>query len=242
MATSSLPELHRVRNTQPELVTKLDTFCRSKSVPDPQVKEEFSHKKHNWYHPAARKHNDMLVFGQGPRCWQADIKYSQNHIGYGDPYSGDGRIDVGDVQITAISSDFPEWGSGIRTVPGPYGTQGLKGDRVPRYPKPIIENGTQRVIVPSYKQGANLSIVENWYDPDGPTTQRSAAGSSTKSEYGWKPEYYGEAGKESKFGQIQFRAGITQKSNMHGNGCLVKRNYIPSSNYVQSDPVIHTHA
>jgi hypothetical protein len=188
----------------------------------------------------------MLTFGRGPRCWGADIKYSQNHIGYGDPYSGDGRIDVGDVQSTAISYDFPEWGTGIRAVPGPYGTNGLKGDRVPRYPKPIIEGGTQKVIVPSYKPGANLSIVENWYDPEKPRTQRSAAGDSTKSEYGWKPEYYGDAGKERQFGMDvgmpKQGAGITQKSFMHGGGCLVKRGYVPHSNLIEKDPVIHTHA
>ena len=38
----------------------------------------------------------------------------------------------GDIQHTSVSHDMPEWASGPRTVPGPYGTQGLKGDRVGR--------------------------------------------------------------------------------------------------------------
>jgi hypothetical protein len=195
-------------------------------------------KKHNWYHPAARKFQDMLGLNQGQRSHAADIRKAHDHIGY-----GDGIIGYGDVQKTSISSDYPEWGSGPRTVPGPYGTQGLKGDRVGRHQKPIISEGTMRHLVPTYKRGPNLSIVENYYDPNDPTkTERSASGSSTKSEYGWKKGYYGDAGKENQFGQPQFRAGKTQKSNMHGGGCLPKRGYIPHSAYVQKDPVVRMHA
>jgi len=227
--TSSLPDITKLRGTV-EMCEKL---------PDPQVKESHSLKKHGWYHPLGRKYQDMLTLNQGPRSWAADIRQSHNHIGY-----GDGIIGYGDVQKTAISSDFPEFGSGLRTVPGPYGTQGLKGDRVGRFPKPIISNGTMRTLVPSYKRGPNLSIVENYYDPDDPMkTERSAAGSSTKSEYGWQEKYYGTCGNQQRqHGQAQFRAGISYMSTMHGGGCVPGRKYIAPSNYIEKDPVIHQHA
>merc|ERR1719213_364612 len=224
-----MPDLGRIRPTVPLL----------DQLPDRSIQREYDRRKHGWYHPNARKHNDMLALNQGARSWAKDIKMSHNHIGY-----GDGIIGYGDVQETAISSDFPEWGSGIRTVPGPYGTQGPKGDRVGRYPKPIISNGTQRVIVPSYKRGPNLSIIENYYDPDDPMkTERSASGSSTKSEYGWQDKYYGTCGNQQRqHGQAQFRAGISYMSTMHGGGCVPGRKYIAPSNYIEKDPVIHQHA
>merc|ERR1719446_851412 len=233
-----------------------------------------------------------------------DIKKSHDHIGY-----GNGILDCGEVQGTALSVDFPEWGSGPRQVPGPYGTQGLKGDRVGRFTKPVIQNGTMRTLIPYYSRGPNLSIVERYYDHDDlkhkdhkhdhmvesfwdkrmdvreteafkkkhakehpkygkekenmtpgkedpfaskkeeynyalqyKVEEASHSGSSTKSEYAWKKNYYGSAGYERQFGQPQFRGGISQKSNMHGGGCMVKRGFIPYSSYVEETPTIHAHA
>jgi hypothetical protein len=241
-----------------------------------------------------------------------DIKKSHDHIGY-----GNGILDCGEVQGTALSVDFPDWGSGPRQVPGPYGTQGLKGDRVGRFTKPVIENGTQRTLVPYYTRGPNLSIHEAYFDPDDMQTKdsfwdkrqdksafhhrkdvydkehdtmsrrssksgrvpsisakdskgvvdphtgadpfktskdeykyslqykeevRSHSGSSCASEYGWKKQYYGATGKAREFGQPQFRAGVTQKSIMHGAGANVKRPFIPYSNFIEQAPTIHMHA
>merc|ERR1719197_2255324 len=196
--TSSLPDITKLRGTV-EMCEKL---------PDPQVKESHSLKKHGWYHPLGRKYQDMLTLNQGPRSFAADIRQSHNHIGY-----GDGIIGYGDIQHTSVSHDMPEWASGPRTVPGPYGTQGLKGDRVGRYMKPVISEGQMRHFVPSFKRGPNLSIVENWFDPwDMEKPPRSPAGSSTRSQHNWKKNNYGVSGTSNQFGQPQFRAGITQKS------------------------------
>jgi hypothetical protein len=226
--SSSLPHLGQVRNTLP--LQGIQT--------DPQVFESYRPKHHHWYHPAGRKNQDMLMFNQGPRSFAADIRQSHNHIGF-----GDGIIGYGDIQHTSVSHDMPEWASGPRTVPGPYGTQGLKGDRVGRYMKPVISEGQMRTLVPSFKRGPNLSIVENWFDPwDMEKTPRSPAGSSTRSQHNWKKNNYGLSGASNQFGQPQFRAGITQKSSMHGGSCNPKRGYYPNADFVINDPVIHMHA
>lgn len=226
--SSSLPHLGRIRDTVPLQGARCD----------PEIAEYYRPKTHAWIHPEGRAHQDMLYFNQGPRSFAADIRKAHDHIGY-----GDGILGYGDIQHTSISSDFPEWGSGPRTVPGPYGTQGLKGDRVGRYMKPVISQGQMRTLVPSFQRGPNLSIVENWYDPWEPNkTERSAAGSSTRSGYNWKKNYYGRTGNENQFGQPQFRAGITQKSQMHGGGCSIKRGYYPASEYIEAEPPIHMHA
>jgi hypothetical protein len=149
--TQSMPNFTRIRDT-------LD-LCGAN--PHPDVTERYKPKTHSWYHPMARRAQDMLLLGQGPRSHAMDIKKSHDHIGY-----GNGILDCGEVQGTALSVDFPDWGSGPRQVPGPYGTQGLKGDRVGRFTKPVIENGTQRTLVPYYTRGPNLSIHEAYFDPD----------------------------------------------------------------------------
>jgi len=223
-----MPDLGRIRPTVPLL----------DQGPDRSIQREYDRRKHGWYHPKGRKHNDMLALNQGSRSWAKDIKMSHNHIGY-----GDGIIGYGDIQHTSVSHDMPEWASGPRTVPGPYGTQGLKGDRVGRYMKPVISEGQMRTFVPSFKRGPNLSIVENWFDPwDMEKTPRSPAGSSTRSQHNWKKNNYGRSGASNQFGQPQFRAGITQKSSMHGGSCNPKRGYYPNADFVINDPVIHMHA
>jgi hypothetical protein len=261
--TSSLPDLHGVQNTM-YLV----------GAPTHPSAAGFNSKIHNWYHPMAKAHNDSLALSQGPRSWSADIAKSHDHIGYGE--TGRCAIGTGEVQITAISGEFPEWGHGPRTVPGPYGTQGLKGDRVGRFQRPVIRNGTMKTLVPNYKRGPNLSIVETFWDPDclqksptrspdgkspdakscrssastatssnrsaGSVRSKSTGASSAQSDYGWKPNFYGESGHHRTFGVPQFRAGIAQKSCMHGGSCNMKRGFLPYSNFVELDAVPHMHA
>jgi len=221
--SASMPDLGRIRPTVPLLDQN----------PERGIQREYDRRKHGWYHPRARSHNDMLALNQGSRSWAKDIKMSHNHIGY-----GDGIIGYGDVQETAISSDFPEWGSGPRTVPGPYGVAELSRDRVGRFPACFISNGQLRTLLPTFKRGPNLSIIETFHDPDALNFSDEHKGGgdrldSTRSNYSWKKDV---------FDYKPFRAGITQKSQMHGGGCLIKRNYIPPSNSVEVDPVVHMHA
>jgi len=219
--SASLPDLGRVRETVPLMGEK----------PHRQVSDSYSRKKHGWYAPEARHNNDRLALNQGPRSWAKDIKMAHNHIGY-----GDGIIGHGDVQKTAISPDYPEWGSGPRTYPGPYGTQGLKGDRVGRFPATFVSNGKLKALSATFERGPNLSIIETFHDTDDVPVvfpREHDDVKSNRSNYDHKKNYYDYK---------PFRAGITQKSQMHGGGTCVKRNYIPRSNYVERDPVIHMHA
>ena len=55
------------------------------------------------------------------------LNKAKNHTGYG----FDGRVNPGEVQVTAISGDTPEWFLGPRTFEGPFHCKSVPVRRCP---------------------------------------------------------------------------------------------------------------
>lgn len=84
------------------------------------------------------------------------IRKAQDHTGYA------GTCQTGiDVQRTAISGDAPAWMTGVRTVPGPFGTRKFP---VRRCPEVRIEGKQLQVRAKTYTQGCSLDAIEHVCD------------------------------------------------------------------------------
>jgi len=128
----------------------------------------FDPAKHGWYDTRHGRSASQR------RCYDADVPGSypwlmlkaKNHSGYG----RDGRVNVGEVQGTAVSEDAPSWFIGSRTVPGPFST---KKHPIRRCPDVVIEGqGPLKLKSKTFRQGPGLEIIETLHNssiPPAPT-------------------------------------------------------------------------
>lgn len=131
----------------------------------PATVDQFDVRKHSWHHPFGQAETIRLTKPDEPGSWAWQMRKARDHIGYGD----DGIVDRGDVQITAVSGDTPDWFVGARTLPGPFST---KKYPVRRCPRKDIEGTEVKIRGKTYQQGPGLSSIETLHDtPKPPTPQ-----------------------------------------------------------------------
>lgn len=123
----------------------------------------YDETKHGWHDPRAQAEYARLGVPAEPRSWAWMMRKARDHVGYGD----DGVVNWGDIQVTAVSGDGPEWAVGPRTLPGPYATR-----KVPVRRCPVVEiDGQQmRIRAKTFERGESLSTVEHLHESQNPPT------------------------------------------------------------------------
>merc|ERR1740138_669124 len=86
------------------------------SYGDPRA---YNHERHGWHDPRGQSETMRLKHPPNEGSWAWHMRKARDHVGYGD----DGVVNWGDVQVTAVSGDGPDWFVGTRTVPGPFNTK-----------------------------------------------------------------------------------------------------------------------
>lgn len=129
----------------------------------PATTDRYDISKHSWHHPLGQAESIRLCKPEQPGSHAWKMRKARDHIGYGD----DGIVDRGDIQITAVSGDGPDWLVGTRTLPGPFGT---KKYPVRRCPRKDIEGNEVKIRGKTYQQGPGLSTLETLHDTPKPRT------------------------------------------------------------------------
>lgn len=120
----------------------------------------YNPEKHGWHDPRGQMEHTRLCDPPQGRSWAWDMRKSRNHIGY-----GNGMIEWGDVQCTAVSGDGPDWFVGTKTNPGPFTTKTVP---VRRCPHVHIEGKDMRIRGKTYDHPENLQIVETMHETNHP--------------------------------------------------------------------------
>eukprot|EP00928_Gymnodinium_smaydae_P064101 TRINITY_DN47517_c0_g1_i1.p2 TRINITY_DN47517_c0_g1~~TRINITY_DN47517_c0_g1_i1.p2 ORF type:complete len:338 (+),score=51.41 TRINITY_DN47517_c0_g1_i1:200-1213(+) len=127
----------------------------------------YNHARFGWHDPRGQAEAARLAEPSEPGSWAWTMRKARDHVGYGD----DGVVNQGDVQITAISGDGPDWFIGTRTQPGPLNTKIVP---VRRCPHVSIEGNKVMVRAKTYNQGMALDVLETTHDgPDVPPVQKA---------------------------------------------------------------------
>ncbi|CAE7514513.1 hus5, partial [Symbiodinium necroappetens] len=82
------------------------------------------------------------------------LNKAKNHIGYG----FDGRVNPGEVQVSAVSGDTPDWFVGPRTFEGPFHCKSVPVRRCPDVH--FRPDGKMLYTVKTYHQGGFLDTSE----------------------------------------------------------------------------------
>ncbi|CAE7025479.1 unnamed protein product [Symbiodinium natans] len=82
------------------------------------------------------------------------LNKAKNHIGYG----FDGRVNPGEVQVSAVSGDTPDWFIGPRTFEGPFHCKAVPVRRCPDVH--FRPDGKMLYTVKTYHQGGFLDTSE----------------------------------------------------------------------------------
>lgn len=114
--------------------------------------------KHDWCDPRGQAEQVRLRAENqiGSHAWL--MRKAKDHVGYG----VDGRVNMGEVQGTAVSGDAPTWFLGPRTAPGPFGTRKVPVSRCPDVL--VCADGTLRYRSKTFKAGEGLSTIESYHD------------------------------------------------------------------------------
>lgn len=114
--------------------------------------------KHGWCDPRGQAEQLRLRDQHQPGSHAWLMRKAKDHVGYG----VDGRVNLGEVQGTAVSGDAPTWFLGPRTAPGPFGTRKVPVSRCPDVL--VCADGVVRYRSKTFQPGASLSTIETHHE------------------------------------------------------------------------------